>query len=348
MARKKIEPITGIGRDPENKLIVQKARPLFDLWRSELSLSEFKILDAYLARINTHKPEERVVVFTKGELEELLGVKKINIDDLKARVIRLMKPIILQHDQKGFKGLPLFEEADCRQDEETGLWTVKLECTRKAMKYFFNIEELGYLRYKLRSITGLTSRYTYILFTYLEANRFRKIWEVSLDELKEILNCENDELYKEYKFFNQRILKRCQKELHEKTECRFSYQTISTGRKVTAIRFALETLPAIEVPEADPNQLTLFGDGGPDDQIGFLMDACPGFSRADMEQIWEVLVLVDDSKLPTNVPTGGIEFRRYHYLSERFAAMKRADTKRPIKNRFAYFLKLVKVDAGLE
>ena len=39
-------------------------------------------------------------------------------------------------------------------------------------------------------------------FIYLEANRFRKSWEVSLDELKEILSCDKEETYKAFKRFN--------------------------------------------------------------------------------------------------------------------------------------------------
>ena len=57
MARKKIEPIISLGSD--SQLTVQKSLPLFALWRSDLSLSEFKILDTYLSRIDSHKPERR-------------------------------------------------------------------------------------------------------------------------------------------------------------------------------------------------------------------------------------------------------------------------------------------------
>ena len=76
--KKKIEPIIGTGKDPENKLTVQKSRPLFSLWRSDMTLAEFKILDTYLSRIDSRKPEKRTVIFSKGELEQLLGVKRIN------------------------------------------------------------------------------------------------------------------------------------------------------------------------------------------------------------------------------------------------------------------------------
>ena len=92
MARKKIEPIVGLGK--EDKLTVQKSLPLFALWRSELTLSEFKILDTYLSRIDSHKPDKRQVLLTKGEIEEALGVQKINNTDLKARLKHLMGNVV--------------------------------------------------------------------------------------------------------------------------------------------------------------------------------------------------------------------------------------------------------------
>jgi hypothetical protein len=243
MARKKIDPIVGLGY--ENKLTVQKSLPLFALWRSDLTLSEFKILDTYLSRIDSHKPEKRAIILEKGEIENALGIQKINNQDLKLRLKHLMGNVVEVPDKdekKGFQLVTLFEEAEAERDDD-GLWNVKLECTQKAMKYFFNIENLGYLRYKLRCITSLTSRYTYIMFIYLEANRFRKSWEVPLEELKKILHCENEATYNEFRFFNVKILKKVQKEMHEKTECQYSYFPIKRGRSVKAIRFEVETLP---------------------------------------------------------------------------------------------------------
>lgn len=259
MAKKKIEPITGVPN--EDKLTVQKSLPLFALWQSDLTLSEFKILDTYLSRIDSHKPDKRAVMLEKGELEAILGVQKINKKDLEARLKHLMEHVVKLEDRgakKGFRLVSLFEEAVAEQDDN-GLWQVKLECTQKAMMYFFNVESLGYLRYKLRCITSLTSRYTYIMFTYLEHNRFRKSWEVDLDELKQILACDKDDFYKEFKRFNERILKKVHKEMHEKTECKYTYEPIKKGRSVVAIRFTVETLPKLTFEDdIDPNQYTIF------------------------------------------------------------------------------------------
>lgn len=258
--KKKSEPITGTGKAPENQFTVQKSRPLYALWRSDLTLAEFKILDAYLSRIDRHKPKKRVVVFEKGELEKLLGVKKLNNTELEERLKHLIGNVVKIDDPiktKSYSLVTLFEEAAVDQDEH-GLWQVRLECTQKAMKYLFNVENLGYLRYKLRCVTSIDSRYTYIMFVYLESNRSRKSWEVPLDELKHILNCETENFYREFKYFNRDILKRVQKEMHEKTECRYTYEPIKKGRSVVSIRFTVKTLPKLTLDPDYAAPLQLF------------------------------------------------------------------------------------------
>lgn len=354
--RKKIEPITGITLDPDAKLTVQKSLPLFALWRSELTLAEFKILDAYLSRIDSRNPDKRAVRFEKGELEKILGVKKINTPELKERLKHLGTMVQVDDPTKtrSFRLVALFEQAECEQDEY-GQWQVDLECTQKAMKYIFNVENLGYLRYKLRSIVNLTSRYSYILFLYLEQNRFRKTWEVGVDELRKILRCDDDETYKEFKRFNDRLLKRCYKELHEKTECRFTYEPIKKGRSVAFIRFTVKTLPAIDTI---PGQMNLTDFGLVEhDHIDLLRSACAPsgdeekseFSRAEMQQLYEILVCIPEYKFPYDTTTGtdSMDMRRYHYLSMCYAKMNRIAEKTKIKNRLAYLSKILKEDAEI-
>lgn len=338
MAGKKIEPITSLGK--EDKLTVQKSLPLFSLWRSELSLAEFKILDVYLSRIDSHKPEKRAIMFEKGELEKILGVKKINNQDLKTRLIHLMGNVIEVPDdsiKQGFKLVTLFEEAIAEQDDY-GVWQVKLECTQKAMKYFFNIENLGYLRYKLRCITSLTSRYTYIMFIYLEKNRYRKSWDVSLDELKQILDCDKEELYKEYKFFNQKILKRVQKEMHEKTECKYTYDPIKKGRTVVGIRFEVETLPKleIEVPEAPMAE----------DSNCQLWESVLSEWKLSQEKLDEIATLLAViPKVDQLAEKHDSEKAKYLYVAQKVAEIKRRDSEKPIRSKFAYLKKLLVKDS---
>ena len=347
MARPKriTEPIVGAGKDPENKLTVQKSRPLFSLWQSDMTLAEFKILDTYLSRIDSRRPDKRTVIFAKGELEQLLGVTKISKVDLSKRLNNLGRFVEIEKDSsKKSHKVALFEEAYGEMDDN-GLWQIRLTCTAPAMKYIFNIEELGYLRYKLRCITSLTSRYTYILFTYLEVNRYRKTWDVSVDELRRMLNCDTEATYAEFKRFNDLVLKKCQKELHDKTECRFSYAPIKTGRKVTAVRFTVETIEdLIQQPDPDsiPGQLSL-DDIEPsmhEDHINFLSGACNNeFSPEEMEEIWTIIC---DKDLPADPQ--GVAFAQYHCLARVYAKLNVEAARRKIAYRHKYYLSILRSD----
>ena len=351
MAKKKSETIKSLAN--QDKLTVQKSWPLVGLWKSGLSLAENKILDIYLSRIDSHNPEKRAVQFEKGEPEQILNVKKINNQQLKERLKNLMSNVVTiedKDDKKGFRLITLFEEAIAEQDEY-GLWQVKLECTQKAMKYIFNIEHIGYIRYKLRCITTISSRYTYIMFLYLEANRFRMSWEVPVATLKEILDCEKEETYKEFKRFNDRLLKRVQKEMHEKTECRYTYTPVKRGRTVVAIRFELEPLsPQIEQYDASPAELPSLDDDYLD-QMDFFRDACrlgeqePEFNVAEIEALLSVIYTIPEEKLPPN--DDGLEFRRYTYLRQKYTAMCAYAARKKINSRFAYLKKSLEKDAGI-
>ncbi|MCD8373159.1 MAG: replication initiation protein, partial [Clostridia bacterium] len=256
-SRKKLPTIPdyeGPGQNPEN-MLVQKTNPLLSLSETGLTLAEFKILDAYLSRINSHDPDKRFVRFGKGEIEELLGVVRINNQDLEKRIKNLFQTITIRDNnkKKGFTLISLFEKAECCRDGDDQ-WQIDLGASYAAMEYIFNPERLGYLRYSLRNVIKLTSRYSYILFLYLEQNRRMHLsWEIPLDELKALLRCTADS-YDVYKEFNNKVLKKCHEELNEKTDCHFSYEPIRRGRAVKAVRFTLKPLSG---SDAIPGQMSI-------------------------------------------------------------------------------------------
>ena len=352
MPRKK-PPVTvrGVTKDPEKKLTVQKSSPLYGLWRSDMTLAEFKILDAYLSRINSKDPEKRRVQFERGELERLLGVVKINTPELKTRLKHLMNPVQVDDPTKtkSFRYVTLFEEAEAEQDER-GIWRVSLTCTQAAKKYIFNIENMGYLRYKLRCVTVLKSRYSYILFVYIESNRYRKTWTIGVDELKQLLSCEDDPTYAQFKRFNDRLLKRCCKELTEKTECKFTYEPERTGRVVTDIRFSVETLPAEIFDDYDPNQIQMeeyltaenasVGEDQYKERLQLLSEMCGNeFSKEEVAELLEDMLALpfefgDDIALA--------DYLRRQYTKLKTQAARNERKGNSIKNRFSYLKKIIK------
>lgn len=343
----KITQIVGIPKD-KNKLMVQKSNPLMLLSETSMTLPELKILDAYLSRIDSHNEEKRLVRLEKGELERLLGVTRILKEDLDKRLRNLFQVIEIYDDNgKGFTILGLFEKAKAYQDDD-GLWLVDLCCTESAREYIFNIDNIGYLRYRLKNIIDLTSRYSYVLYLYLENNRFRKSWEIDIDELKQMLNC-TAETYSQYKRFNDLILKKCHKELNEKTNLKYSYEPCQRkGRKYTAIRFTLET--ASDYLDSDENQLTFDDVPEPteseydiDDKFGLLASAVNNeFTRTQMEEIFSIICTMD---VPEN--ENGIDIARYHFLDKYYKHLNaqaecNAQNGKPIKNRYAYFIAMLK------
>lgn len=346
MSNKKISKPDYIGLPKnDNKLNIQKSNPMQTLSETALSLSEFKILDAYLSRIDTHNPEKRVVRFEKGELEKMLGVDRIRQDVLEQRLKNLFQVVTIRDARKpkGFKLVALFEQAEAEQDEN-GLWQVNLECTGKAMEYIFNVDTMGYLPYMLKNIIELTSRYSYVLYLYLEKNRFRKSWRVDIDELKSMLNCTAD-TYSEYKRFNDLVLKKCHKELNEKTTIKYTYTPCNRkNRKYTAIQFTLETIsdkliqnmdnmPKI-VPNLDDtsngNELPEIDYG--DDFAELLGETCNNeFSPQEINVLRDLVIKY----------IGHDAIKCSDYLTEKLNVMGLYPE---IKNRFKYLTTIIKND----
>lgn len=328
------------------KFLVQKSNPLQSLSETKMTLAEFKILDAYLSKIDSHKPEERSVTFEKGELESLLGVTQIKNKDLSNRIDNLFKVVTIQDPDKPnkFTKIALFSCAECTQGDD-GLWTIKLACSPEAMEYIFNIESIGYLRYRLKNVVNLTSRYSYLLFLYLESNRFRGAWTIPLDDLKKMLCCTAD-TYSEYKRFNDLVLKKCQKELSQKTDIDFDYVALRHGRKVSSIQFILKTPQNAAGSPVEP----LYEDrDGIDwtitygsERLATLAEGCNyEFNKAEMEQIARVLVRIN---IPNDRTTKSELYGKQFYLREKYAVLNVAAENKPIKNRFAYFLKMLEND----
>lgn len=350
---------TGLPRH-EDIALVQKSTPLLSLGQTPLSLSELKILDAYLSRIDSHDEEKRYVRFKAGELEKYLGVSRIQRAELDKRLKNLFQVVrIVDPDRpKGFALIGLFEKAEAVQDEETGLWQVDLVCTPSALEYVFNIEHMGYLRYRLKNIIGLQSRYSYILFLYILDNRFRESWDISVSELRKILHAESP-TYNEFKRFRNLVLNPAVQELHEKTDLRFSFESIRVGRRIGKIRFTVETQADIGAgADQVEGQMSLedylpMDDSPTADRIGFLAEICRPdrnaaieFSRPEMELLYSMLTALPESVLPDS-DDPNVErdlWRIAKYLELKYSKLQVEAGRRKIEHRFAYLCKMIKAD----
>lgn len=316
------------------KLTVQKSRPLLALCNSELTLQELKMLDLYLSRIDSHKPENRSITFQKGEMEKILGVTKINVQTLKSRLKHMLSTVVEIPDKEyenGFRLISIFTDAEAYRDKN-GIWTVRLECSDKAMKYIFNIDSLGYIKYKLQCITQLTSRYSYVMFVYLEDNRFRGEWDISLEDIRKILGCESS-LYQQYKMLNKKILTPIHNELKDK--CDYEYHPIKANRVVIGIHIKLSGTMHIKSEVLDSANTSL--------EKEVWMSALNDWDLTvlEMQELRELVISIPCSNLPHVPPEMGcdnIELRRYHFVKQKVAEINRRENN--ITNKFLYIKKV--------
>lgn len=329
----------GIATNVE-KAYIQKARPLQSLSETNLNLTEFKILDAYLARINSHDESKRTVKFKKGELEHFLGVTRIRKEDLKKRLKNLFQTVEVKDDRikDGFKLINLFEKVNAEKLEDD-FWEITLTCTASAKEYIFNIDNIGYMRYRLQNVINLTSRYSYVLFLYLLDNRFRKTWSVDLEELKKLLGC-SSETYKQFKYLNDLILKKCQAEINEKTDITFEMETSRSGRRISDIIFTITSeTKKIEFPnnpEEDTENITEpfdCGEGEPENILG--KSANKGQYKKE-----EIVVLND---LLAGILPNVSNQERCEYLQSKINLMDLYDKKNGIapQKKFGYLKKIL-------
>ena len=343
---KKEETISGFNNS--SKLTIQKSRPLFALWQSDLTLAEFKILDTYLGRINSHDDVHRTVTFEKGELEKILGVTQLKPQDLDSRLQHLMTTVCIpdENNKKGFTRISLFDKAHVEQDDY-GVWSAELTCGESAKKYIFNVENLGYLRYKLKNIIHIKSRYAYIMFLYIWDNKNRVTWDISLEELKHKLNCENVDTYKQFYRFNDLILKKIHNEIHKVTDIRYSYEPIKKGRTVIGIRFTYISKYELENTEdVSAEQLSLVDDFVDDisPETGFSSACNNEFSNEQMD----VLVALVREKIPSDYPKEP-DVAIYEHLNAMYKKMAVAEQLlseegKRISNRYGYFEAMIRND----
>ena len=325
----KIKKLSGV-----DNLVVQKSRPLLSLWQSDFSLQELKILDVYLGRINSHDKEHRSVVFRKGELEKTVKIPDPDGED-------------------GFMRIALFEIAVVKKDNY-GMWQVELMCTESAQKYIFNIEELGYLRYRLKCIINMNSRYTYILFLYLWDNKYQGTWKISLDNLKSLLRC-NKDFYSEFKYFNQRILKRAKEEIKQAANFEYDYMPMKEGKTVVGIQFTVKSFPElenVETVESDTieieNLVNANANTNTNGTIEVWKEKLNSFKFSDerIEELEALLAMVPKSKLPDG---DSEKDSRNFYMMQKIAKLIRVENDKRveggrIRSRFFYLKSLLEKD----
>lgn len=129
---------------------------------------------------------------------------------------------------------------------------ISFEFSHRLKKYLLQLKE-QFTKYKFKYVIRLNSSHSIRIYELLKRYQFRKEVTFELPELKSILGLDNK--YKEYKDFKKRILLDTQKELEEKSDIRFDFETERIGRKIHYITFYIFT----NLPKDTPHEVQALG-----------------------------------------------------------------------------------------
>ena len=198
----------------------------------------------------------------------------------------------------------------------------------------------------------MNSRYTYILFLYLWDNKYQGTWKISLDNLKSLLRC-NKDFYSEFKYFNQRILKRAKEEIKQAANFEYDYMPMKEGKTVVGIQFTVKSFPElenVETVESDTIEIEnlVNANANTNGTIEVWTEKLNSFKFSDerIEELEALLAMVPKSKLPDG---DSEKDSRNLYMMQKIAKLIRVENDKRveggrIRSRFFYLKSLLEKD----
>ena len=198
----------------------------------DLSLEEQRIILTLASTVQPEDEDFKPYKFKISDFMELLGVEDKSKYSVIPKVTKeLMKKVFEIENGNKLTQISWLSSAEY----ERGYGIVELEFSPKLKPFMLGLKEF-YTSYKLKNILSLKGKYSIRMYEILKSNEFKKIAEITVDELRKILKADKGS-YLVYQNFKNRIIFQAQKELKEKTDIRFEFEEIKTGRKVTSLKF---------------------------------------------------------------------------------------------------------------
>lgn len=309
--------------------IIEKRNVLNELRAKNMTLQELRFLNIYLSKINARDISSRKVRFALDDFRKILDLGKLNIQYLKTTTDSLLCKIVhIPKENGGYTAFQLFKKCVLDQDE-LGSWYVEIDAHDEALPLMFEFKE-KYFKYNLNNILALSSKNQLRMYEILKQHEHQVIWEVSIENLRELLGLDKKE-YVAFKDFKRYILVACQGYLQKNTDILYTFKKGKTGSsgKWLSIIFHItrNTTVKIEDIEAEKNTYTYTNE-----QINLLSSLCNHeFSNNQISVIESKIRLIEGIDAP-------------NYLKKKYQELNLRAEKSEIKSRFNYLIKLVELD----
>ena len=245
---------------------VRKANALIQKSRFSLTTQQQKIILYLISQISPTDKEFQVYTFSISNFCRVCGLTDsgTNYEDLKEQIKKIADKSLwlVSTDGKEENLIRWIEEPKIIVN--TG--TIQLRLNEMLKPYLLELKR-NFTQYQIIYTLFFHSKYSIRLYElicsihYHEMQVYRK--EYSLDELKQLLDCE---IYDDYRGFRRRVLDKAADEINEHSDKNVSYNTIKQGRKVVGVELVIsakDSLAAAKIRsdiehEFGPEQITLW------------------------------------------------------------------------------------------
>jgi len=203
-----------------------------------MTTTEIKIIAKLTSLIKKDDDDFKEHTFVSKNLLNELNLGSENYTALEESINKLIsRRIEIEQDNKKKKLVTTFLSS-CIYDNTGDESKIILRYDPNLKPYFIQLGK-HFTKYYLENILELNSFYAIRIYELCKQYETIKERTIEIKDLKEILDI-NDK-YKKYNDFKKKVLEISEREINEKTDINISFEEIKTGRKVTSIKFIIQS-----------------------------------------------------------------------------------------------------------
>ncbi|PRX16922.1 replication initiator protein [Orenia metallireducens] len=202
----------------------------------KLTLQEQKLILVLAAAIKKDDTKFEQCIFSVTELADTLNLnKEAYYSELKEITEKLLSRVLTINEPDGCLQISWLSSA--KYYDELG--KVELSFAEKLKPYLLQLSN-HFTKLECKKLISLSSIYAIRIYELCKQYERLKRREITIKELKRILQIEDIKSYNRYNNFKRRVLLKAQEEINEKTDLKIDFEELKTGRKVTAIKFIIK------------------------------------------------------------------------------------------------------------
>ena len=216
--------------------------------RFNLTLQQQKIMFFLTSQIGYNDTDFQEYTFKITDFCKICGIDShggMQYDMLKESIKTLADRSIWVTEDDGTERLIRFLDEPAL-NKKTGL--IKVQIARCMKPYLLQLKQ-NYTSFELLYTLRFKHKASPRLYEVLKSRHFNDmkpyVYVVPIEDLRVLLNADT-ESYKQYKYFNSRVLAPALKEINEQTDLSISYKPRKNGRTITHAEFTIEQKTPIE------------------------------------------------------------------------------------------------------